>query len=375
MSTNPKQRAWLEIRGRALLANHDRVRSALDPSVAILPMVKADAYGLGVREVVRALEPTEPYGFGVATVDEGVELRDLGWSGAVLVLSPQPPDAVVAGVEAGLTLSVGSPEALRSVATAADRVGRVVDVHLDVDTGMGRSGVDWRLSSRGLSNFREALTERVRLSGAFTHLHSAEDDAASVRRQADRFRTWMEALGDGGDTRFHISNSAGAFRAPPLVGNLVRPGIFLYGGQCGPDAPTPEAVVSLKARVVHVRTVDPGMTVGYGATYRAHAPERWATLALGYGDGLPRVLGNKGFALVRGTRVPIIGRISMDVTVVNITEAPGVGVGDVATLIGRDGAEEITLDQVASRAGTISYEILTGFTARLPRVWEGTNGG
>ena len=275
-----------------------------------------------------------------------------------------------------LTLSVGTLEALESVVRAAAALGRGAEVHLDVDTGMGRSGVDWTAGPEWLARFRASVAGGVRVSGIFTHLHSAEDDAESVRRQAERFGAWADDLGpsSGGAVTRHISNSAGVFNAPELAADLVRPGIFLYGGRCGTRAPAPEPVVSLKARVVHVREAASGTTVGYGATYQARGPERWATLALGYGDGLPRVLGNEGHAILGGRRVPIVGRVSMDVTVVNITDAGGVGVGDVATLIGRDGAEEITLDEVASRAGTISYEILTGFTARLPRVWEGMDG-
>ena len=155
----------------------------------------------------------------------------------------------------------------------------------------------------------------------------------------------------------------------------MRPGIFLYGGEIGEGQPRPIPVVSLRARVVHTRDAAPGTTLGYGATYRARGAERWATLSIGYGDGLPRVLGNGGQAIVRGRIVPIIGRISMDVTVVDITGVAGVGLGDIATLIGSDGDHTISLDDVASRAGTISYEILTGLTQRLPRVWKDAAGG
>ena len=158
-------------------------------------------------------------------------------------------------------------------------------------------------------------------------------------------------------------------RCPAYAGDAVRPGIFLYGGRVGRDLPAPEAVASVRARVVHVRSAAAGTTVGYGSTYRADGDERWATVSIGYGDGLPRSLGNCGSALVAGRRVPIIGRISMDVTVVDITGAPSVESGDVATFLGSDGDERITVDEVAELAGTISYEVLTGFTQRLPRVW------
>jgi alanine racemase len=169
----------------------------------------------------------------------------------------------------------------------------------------------------------------------------------------------------------HSANSAAALRRGGYGGDLVRPGIFLYGGAAGPGT-NPEPVAALRARVALVREVPEGSTCGYGATYRARRRERWGTLAIGYGDGLPRALSPAGGeALVRGRRVPLVGRISMDVAVVDLTGVPDARAGDVATLIGRDGAEEITVDEVAARVGTISYEILTGLTPRLPRVYAG----
>lgn len=357
------------MRADALLANLARLRSALDPDVRVLPMVKADAYGVGMPGVVETLRTAGVWGFGVATVEEGLRLRRLGVDGPVIVLSPSPYAELDAAVEAGLALSVGSLDALREVAEAAERAGRVADVHLDVDTGMGRSGVDWRQGTAWLDRFRSAATGSVRWAGIFTHLHSAEDDPESVQRQAERFGAWTAEIGPR--VLRHMLNSAGVLHAPGSAGDLVRPGIFLYGGRCGSDVPAPDPVVSLRARVVHVRDAVPGTTLGYGATHTAAKGERWVTLSIGYGDGLPRALGNRGHVLIGGRRAAIVGRVSMDVTVVNITGMDGVGVGDVATLIGRDGAEEITLDEVAEVAGTISYEVLTGFTTRLPRVWEG----
>jgi len=172
----------------------------------------------------------------------------------------------------------------------------------------------------------------------------------------------------------HVLNSAGSFRTPEYAAVAVRPGIFLYGGEIGPGQPVPEPVVSVHARVVHISEAVVGATLGYGATYTATGPERWATLSIGYGDGLPRALGNCGSALLGGVRTPIVGRISMDLTVVDITHVLGVGVGDVATLLGADGQEVITVDDVAGLAGTISYEVLTGLTRRLPRMWMGLDG-
>jgi len=376
MSTHPKARAWVDVHGSALLSNYRRLSAAVGSGVGVLPMVKADAYGIGMAAVVDALLPERPWGFGVATVDEGLSLRGRGFAGRVVVCSPPPPDAIVAAVESGLEVSVGSLDAVAAVARAAECVDRVGLVHLDVDTGMGRSGMDWRRLDDALPAFRAALGPRVRWTGLFTHLHSAESDPEANRVQVDRFGGWVRAAGpDRPGLVCHVLNSAGVFRMPDASWDLVRPGIFLFGGGCGGDVPAPEPVVAVRARVVHVREVVPGTTVGYGATHTAEAGERWATLAIGYGDGLPRSLGNRGSALLRGREVPIVGRISMDVTVVNITGVDGVGVGDVATLVGRDGDRELSLDGVAARAGTISYEILTGLSPRLPRVWEWVDGG
>lgn len=168
----------------------------------------------------------------------------------------------------------------------------------------------------------------------------------------------------------HACNAAAAMRHPGYGADAIRPGIFLYGGGIGAGQAAPEEVVQVRARVTLVRNVPEGTTVGYGATYRSSGAERWATLGIGYGDGFPRVLGNRGSVLLSGRKVPIVGRISMDMTVVDITGHDGVEVGDAATLIGRDGESAITLDEVADLAGTISYEILTGFTVRMPRVWK-----
>ncbi|MGE0159075.1 MAG: alanine racemase [Gemmatimonadales bacterium] len=376
MSTSPDARAWVHVRGDALRRNYRRVRSSVGPGVGIIPMVKADAYGLGLREVVAALSPEGPWGWGVATVEEGVTLRELGVSSPVIVCSPAVGPSLREAVAADLQLSVSSVEALDALIEAAKAEGRVVKLHLDVDTGMGRTGFDWSKAAEWLPRVLAAPGAHVEWVGCQTHLHSADEDAVGAREQWARLE---EVLGRAGERlsglTVHLLNSAGAFRMPEAAAGLpraaVRPGIFLYGGRIGEGLPVPEPVISVHARVVHLRDADPGTTLGYGATYRARGPERWATLSIGYGDGLPRALGNRGRALVCGRAVPIIGRISMDMTVVDISGVPGVRSGDAATLVGSEGEEAITLDDVADLAGTISYEILTGLTRRLPRVWTG----
>jgi alanine racemase len=336
-------------------------------------MVKADAYGTGLDSAVRALESVDPWGYGVATVPEGLRIRALGVDRPILVLSPVPWDVIEDAISGTLTLCVSELSILAEIARRAGELSVTAEVHLEVDTGMGRSGFDWRQVESWAPGVMELDGRGLRVAGVFTHLHSADEaGTGTVEIQADRFETVLRKLrenGIGSDVQVHLCNSAGTLRRPDLSRSLVRPGIFLYGGKAGDDLPSPANVVSLRSEIVLLRNVPVGTTLGYGATYVASRPERWATLGIGYGDGLPRILGNRGRALIRGRRVPIIGRISMDLTVVDTTGVPTAEVGDTATLIGEDGEERITLDEVATLAGTISYEVLTGLTPRVPRVW------
>jgi alanine racemase len=376
MSTSPDARAWIRVRADALQQNYRRVRASVGLATKIIPMVKADAYGLGMREVVQALSSEEPAGWGVATIDEGLDLRGLGVTQPIIVCSPTTGASLTDALAAELELTVSSLEALDEIADAAHAARVTSRLHLDVDTGMGRSGFDWRTAREWLPEVLAAPASAVQWVGCQTHMHSADEDEASVREQCARLDQVLALAADRlPKLMVHVLNSAGALRLPELARAAVRPGIFLYGGLVGVGEPAPQAVVSVHARVIHVRDAESGTTLGYGATYRAEKPERWATLGIGYGDGLPRALGNRGSAVLCGRRVPIIGRISMDMTVVDITGVPGVRRGDVATLLGTEGGESITVDEVAELAGTVSYEILTGLTRRLPRVWTGLDRG
>ena len=363
-------RSWVEVRPGALRRNFRRINASVGASSVILPMVKADAYGLGMESVVRALEPENPWGFGVASLEEGERLRAAGVQRPILVASPLPPGAYDRAVAASLTPSLSEIEAIDRLVAAADRVGLPVDFHVEIDTGMGRSGFDWRRVEEWAPALKDRSTDGVVWAGVYTHFHSADVDGDDLTlEQWTRLNRALEGLGDGAVGLLHGCNGAAALRYPSLAVDAVRPGIFLYGGGVGEGVETPEAVATLHSQVTLIREVPVGTTLGYGATYRARGEEQWAALGIGYGDGFPRILGNRGRVLLRGQSAPIIGRISMDVTVVDISDVDGVRVGDTATLIGTDGQAGITLDEVAAQAGTISYEILTGLTGRLPRVW------
>ncbi len=369
-----RSRAWVEVDLEALRRNARTVRVVAGSEAQLIPMLKANAYGLGMERVLAALLPEQPWGFGVAAVAEGEALRGCGWRGPAVVFAPIAPGEYARAAAANLALCLSDVEALRGWVQAGRSAGRRVAFHTEIDTGMGRAGFSWSEAAVWGAAVAALAGLESRWEGCFTHFHSADEPVlAPTDEQWERFEYALRNLPaprDGSQRLVHATNSAAALRRPEYARNLVRPGIFLYGGEVGAEY-HPWAVAALRARVVLVRGVPAGATVGYGATYQAARPERWATLAIGYGDGLRRALGPAGGeVLIRGQRAPIIGRISMDVTVVNVANIPGVVPGDVATLIGRDRDVEIRLDEVAARCGTISYEILTGLGPRLPRVYD-----
>ena len=352
--TTTPDRTWIEVDLGALVANA-RAIGERSPASRLLPMVKADAYGLGAVAVARALERVDPWGFAVATAHEGRELREAGLTRRILVMGPQTA-ALELVARHDLTPALGSVEQVGAWLALAP--GR--PFHVEIDTGMGRWGLAWKAFGAESSRFRDAPG----FEGVFTHFHSPSE-AASVTEQWQRFQAALATL-ERRPPVVHAANSAALLDFPETAGDLVRPGIFLYGGRAGTGRP--RRVVQWRARVLAARWLEAGETVSYGATYRAAARTCVATLAAGYADGVPRSLSNVGAALIGGRRLPFAGRVTMDFTMVASTGAAP-AVGSVATLIGSDGAEAIELDDFASAAGTISYEILTGLGRRVTRVY------
>lgn len=348
-------RAWVEIDLGALLQNGARV--AAHTGSRLLPMVKADAYGLGALRVACALQELDPWGFGVATVLEGDELRRAGIERPIIVFTPLLVDDFDAARRARLTPALGDAASIR----VWQRSG--LPWHLAVDTGMNRAGVSWREVS-ALHDVIAAAPPQ----GVFTHFHSAERSDGSRREQEERFAAVLARL-PVRPLMVHAENSPAASRREGSHGQwtIARPGVFLYGVGFGEKAEiVPEPVVTVRARVVDLRTIEPGDTVSYGATFRAERPTRIATLAIGYGDGYRRALSNIGTVLIRGRKARVAGNVTMDMTMCEVTEIE-CAVGDVATLLGRDGDELLTVGAVAETAGLSPYELLTGLRARLPR--------
>jgi alanine racemase len=351
MSTQPNDgRGWAEIRLANLVANARAVLAA-HPGARLLPMVKANAYGLGAIPCARALRAADPWGYGVATLAEAAELRAAEFSEPIVVFTPAAAGDLPRVRALGVRAVLDDP----AVIALWDR-----PFHLEVDTGMARCGVRWDASAT------LAACQSPHLEGAFTHLHSADTRPDTVREQWDRFGVALAALG-GRPALVHVANSAGAWRLPESL-DLARPGVFLYGGHVATDLPVPAPVVALRAPVVSLRRVRAGDGVSYGADWVAPEDTTVATLGLGYADGVPRSVQGHAHVLLGGRRCPIVGRVTMDFVMVNAgRDGGGIAVGDVATLIGSAGDDTITLDTFAGWAGTISYEIIARLGPRLAR--------
>jgi alanine racemase len=293
-----------------------------------------------------------------------VALREAGVKLPVLVLgSLYPFESFLAAAEFELTPTVASLESARRLAAAAEKLKRRVACHLKIETGMSRIGVR-PAAAAGVAAY---LAERplVRVEGVYTHFSCAESDAAFTRRQLALFRDALKAVSQFVRVPLrHAANSEGALRYPAGRYDMVRPGLAIYGNVRGF-----EPVLSLKTKVVFLKTVPKGTAIGYGATFRAREVSRIATVPVGYADGFPRGLSNKGSVLLRGRRCPIVGNISMDMAMVNATGAPAVAVGDDAVLIGAQGRERITAGELASALGTIPYEVTCAISSRVPRVY------
>jgi alanine racemase len=318
-------------------------------------MVKADGYGLGGLRAAMALDVLEPWGYGVATVTEGDELRRGGITRPIIVFTPILRTEIDALRRAELTPALGDPAVIESWA----RTGRAW--HLQIDTGMGRAGMRWD----AVATHRELLA-RTEPAGVFTHFHSAEVDDGSRDEQERRFAAALADL-PAVPPLVHAENGAAVERRAPSPWSLCRPGIFLYGVSQVENTPlVAEPVAAMRARIVELRTIGDGEPVSYGATWRARGERRIATVPVGYADGYRRSLSNRGEALLDGRRIPIAGRVTMDMTMFDVTGTDA-ALGDVVTLLGRDGGEVISIAELARQSELSPYEVLTGLRERLPR--------
>lgn len=369
----PTRRAWVELDRAALAHNVEALRWVLPSGCRLMPAVKANAYGHGAAPIARELRRLGVDAFCVACAQEGVELRKAGIWGEILILGYTSPADFPLLRRWRLTQAVVDA----AYAEVLARYGRTLRVHIKVDTGMHRLGLPCQ-DVEGIARLYACKTLKV--TGIFTHLCTDDTDIvpdrAFAQRQIAAFDEVCRALEARG-VRVkgrHLQSSTGILRHYGLACDYARPGIALYGLLSDTDATTRygaglRPVLALKCRVAAVRALAPGEGAGYGLAYRTETPARLAVLTIGYADGVPRALSSgAGSVLLHGQRAAIAGRICMDQLLVDVTELPDVRAGDIATLIGRDGAQTITACEMAAWAGTISNEILSRLGSRLERL-------
>lgn len=326
----------------------------------LIAVIKADAYGHGAVRVAEVLDATADM-FAVATVEEGIALRQADIHKPILVLFSSLPVQVAPIVEYRLTPTIGDWEFAKALNEVAS-----LKVHVNINTGMNRSGVYYTEAMAFLSKLK--TLHRLEIEGLFTHLATADEaDKNFISVQLKRFSS---VLAHVSGKMIHAANSAAALSVPESYFDAVRPGLSLYGIYPSAEKPIQlKPALTWKTRVGWIETISEGEGVSYGLTYKAPHQTRVAMVQVGYGDGYPRALSNSGKVLIDGRRCPIIGRVCMDVSVVQLQPEDSVSVGDEVVLIGRQGDSEITVDEVAHRAGTIPYEILTQIGARVKRTF------
>jgi alanine racemase len=359
----------------ALAFNYQQIRRLIPPPVKMLAVVKADAYGHGAIPVSRKLEELGTDFLGVASVPEGVELRQAGLRKPILILSGVYLEEVEEVVSHRLTPMIFRLDTAKALAAAAKQRQATIPVHIKIDTGMGRIGL--------LPEHAPAFVQRLKdfdsleIEGIATHLSTAdEEDPCFAEEQLTRFSRTLEEIKKVGVTPSfsHVANSAALVNLPAARNTLVRPGIMLYGSYPAPSLKPKIAlrrVMSWKSRVADVREVPAGYPISYGRTFVTEHTSILAAIPVGYADGYSRQLSNRGEVLIKGKRAPIVGRVCMDWTMADVTAIPTVAAGDEVVLMGSQVGEEITVEEIGAWAGTISYEILCSVGRRVQRIYKG----
>lgn len=362
----------VEISLARLADNLRAIQAAVSPA-AVMPILKANAYGHGLVPVARHLAALGAPSFGVAFLEEAVALREAGISQPILVMGGIFGDQIPLFLRHGLTLTASSIDKLKQIEEEAGRMGVTARVHLKIDTGMERIGVHY-YSARGLLE-RASECRHAQVEGIYSHFANADAaDLTSARVQLARFREvleWYDKQGVKPPIR-HIANSGAVLQLPESHLDLVRPGILLYGVYPSDEVRKTIAVepaLSMRSRVVYFKVVSPGHPVSYGSTWQSDHPVRVVTVPVGYGDGYFRALSNRAFVVLRGRRHPQVGTVCMDQMMVNIEWGEAFN-GDDVVLIGEQGDARVSVEELAEWAGTISYEILTAISARVPRIYE-----
>ena len=368
---------WALINLDALAANFQFIRCHVNPQVKVMAVVKANSYGHGAVKCATRLAAEGADWFGVAAPEEGIELRQAGINQPILCLGGFWDGQAQLCLRFNLVPVVYRIDMAKANYRAAQDAGRIADIHVKIDTGMGRLGV----RHEAAAEFADALKafKSIRVDGLMTHFAAADDPDKDcfTSDQSVRFRDAVNVFRARGfnPTYEDLGNSAGTYAHEEAWGNLVRPGGALYGLWRDILPPTTEAlplraVMSLHSRIMLLKRVPKGETLGYGCTFEASRETLVATLPIGYHDGYMRALSNRGHVIVRGSYASVIGRISMDLTLIDVTDIPGVSLNDQVTLLGEAGELSVTAEELAKTAGTLSYEITCGISERVPRVYS-----
>ena len=373
------KRSWLEIDLDLALYNWNQIERIADGR-CIMPVVKADAYGHGANILAKLYENNGADGFAVSNINEAIKLRKFGIKKDILVLGYTPVKYIQQIYAFNITQAVYCTEYAEQLSKAALSNSFIIKSHIKLDTGMCRIGFNCRSNDMsGIEEVKKCLSlPSLKFEGVFTHFSSAdsfeEDDVRFTDRQYELFYNAVKALTDNGYNfkYIHCCNSAASALRHSDCGNLIRPGIILYGL---PPASglnigyTPKPVMSIKSSVSMVKNISAGDSVNYGRTFTATEKTRVATVPIGYADGYPRMLSNKGKVIINGKYAPIVGRICMDQMTVDISNIDNVDIGTTVTVVGSDGDLNITFDDIADICGTISYEIMCNVSIRMPRVY------
>jgi alanine racemase len=361
---------WAEIDLSVFEQNVDAIALGLPAGSRLIAFVKADGYGHGAVELGRRCRPDRVAMLATALLEESLELRRAGIGLPLLCLGSVDADQVRLADDHRITLGVVGPEELAEVCKVARE--RDLGIHLKLDSGLGRMGVVESELSRVIELIRSA--PRLRIDALYTHLANAEDATSDLtERQLANFERMVSTLREAGIDAplHHTANTAATLRDLVKPGDYVRSGIALYGpSTIRYHGRTIGPVMRWRTAIARLKELPTGHGIGYGATFHTARPSRIATLPVGYADGFSRSHSNRGEVLVRGRRAPVVGRVSMDLTTIDVTDIPGSAVGDEVVLIGKQGTEEITADEMASRIGTISYEVFCGVSARVPRMFH-----
>lgn len=371
----PGSRAWVEIDLTALDRNVGRIQAALPKGMRYVAVVKANAYGHGMPEVVARLLQAGVDSFAVANVEEAARLREIGPEAEILVLSPALPEEWPHALSLGLDLTLSSTSEAEELGALAAQRGLRARVHLKVDTGMGRAGVWYSEAPATLAAVR--AHPALHLRGLYTHFANADGDPSFTAEQRRRFLDVLKLVPESERAQLlvHADNSSGLDSfAPDTPFNAVRVGLLQYGLQPHPGSflasLKPEPMLGFHARVVLVKSLPAGTGLSYGSTYHLKRDSLVAIVAAGYGDGLPTAASNRGHILIQGKRCPILGRVTMDQTLVDVTDLPEVKAGEVATLLGRQMADRITVNEFCAWSDCIPWEALCSLTQRVRRVYR-----